>query len=81
MSEEMKKAIAYVNENRNWSDAEEEVALERINHFRCDVSDTGMGIADKIADLMEEYSQDNDLPEGWWEEEMSADEIFWELDD
>lgn len=80
MTEEMKKAIAYVNENKDWSKAEEEVALERINVIRGSIEDTGTGIGEKIADLMEEYSQDNDLPEGWWEEEMSVDDIFWELD-
>lgn len=33
----------------------------------------------EIYDLMEEYGADNDLPEGWWLEEMDEEEIFDEL--
>lgn len=32
--------------------------------------------ADEIADALEEYGQDNDLPEGWWCEECDIDEII-----
>lgn len=32
--------------------------------------------ADEIADALEEYGQDNDLPEGWWCEEYDIDEII-----
>ena len=31
--------------------------------------------ADDIADLLEEYGQDNDLPEGWWCEYGDIDDI------
>lgn len=77
--EKLEKAIAYVRENKTWSEAEEAVALERINHFRCDVADTSMGIADKIADLMCEWSDDNGEESDWWEEYTDVEEIFWEL--
>lgn len=33
-------------------------------------------IAEKLIDCMEEYGEDNDLPEGWWMEYGDEDEIF-----
>lgn len=30
----------------------------------------------EICDQMEEYGDDNDLPEGWWLEDTDVDEIF-----
>lgn len=32
--------------------------------------------ADDIADLLEEYGQDNDLPEGWWCEHGDINDII-----
>lgn len=32
--------------------------------------------ADEIADALEEYGQDNDLPEGWWCEYCDIDEFI-----
>lgn len=38
------------------------------------------GIDDaKVIDLLEEYGQDNDLPEGWWENEGDIEDILLEL--
>lgn len=34
---------------------------------------------DKVIDLLEEYGQENDLPEGWWENEGDIDEILTKL--
>lgn len=73
------KAIKYVRENRTWSDAQEEVALERIEMYRCDISFADSSIADEISDLMEDYGQDNDLQEGWWLEYGDTDDIFFAL--
>lgn len=37
-------------------------------------------VADEIADLCEEFCDDNDLPEGWWMNFYSdAEEVFKEL--
>lgn len=33
----------------------------------------------KVIDLLEEYGQDNDLPEGWWEKYADIDEIILKL--
>ena len=58
------KAIQYVRENRTWSEAEEAVALERINSLRSSIGSASSEIAMSISDLMEEYGAENDLPEG-----------------
>ena len=34
---------------------------------------------DHIRDLLEEYGQENDLPEGWWENEGDLDDWLYEL--
>jgi hypothetical protein len=36
-------------------------------------------LTDDIADLLEEYGQDNDLPEGWWREYGDIDDIVEQL--
>jgi len=33
-------------------------------------------ICDEIYDCMEQYGEDNDLPEGWWMEYGDIDDIF-----
>lgn len=33
----------------------------------------------KVIDLLEEYGQDNDMPEGWWENEGDIDDILLKL--
>ena len=32
-----------------------------------------------INDFMEEYGEDNDLPEGWWQEFGDEEDIFFEI--
>lgn len=79
MDKEFEKAIQYVRENKSWSEAQDARALEIINQFRCGISQADDCISDEIHDLMEEYSQDNDLPEGWWYEFGDEDDIFFAL--
>lgn len=33
----------------------------------------------RVIDLLEEYGEDNDLPEGWWENEGDIDDILLKL--
>jgi len=73
------RAIKYVRDNRTWSEAEEAVALERINNYRCDINFASPSIATEIADLMEEYGRDNNLDECWWLSEANEDDIFFSL--
>ena len=75
----LEKAIQHVRENKTWSDAEECVALDKINNMRCDINQASDKIACEIHDLMEEWSADNDMPEGWWYEEANEDDIFFSL--
>lgn len=75
----IEKAVQYVRENKTWSDAEEAVALEKINHLRCDLSTASDKIYCAIHDLMEEWSDENGYPEGWWMYEIDEDTIFFKL--
>ncbi len=73
------RAVQYIRENKKWSDADEAEALERINHYRCDIGFASPEISDEIQDLMEEFSDNEDLPEGWWYNEGDEDDIFFML--
>ena len=73
------KAIQYVKENHKWSDAKDALALETINAYRCDINFADHTISEEIHDLMEEYGQDNDLPEGWLYEQGNEDDIFFSI--
>ena len=42
-------------------------------------ADTAVMYDGKIIDLLEEYGADNDLPEGWWENEGDLDDWLYEL--
>ena len=76
---EIEKAIDYVRKNKSWSDEEEQAALDMINNLRCDIDFASPEIADEIYDLLEEYSDNEDLPEGWWMEYGTVDDIFFQL--
>ena len=75
----LEQAIDYVRRNKTWSRAEEELALERIDKWRCDLFHIDEQIWEEIHDLMEEWSEEHDYPEGWWEEQTDEDDIFFQL--
>lgn len=75
----MEEAIQYVRENKTWSAETEREALKIMDNQRCSLAHANYKICEEIYDLMEEYSEENDLPEGWWLNEMDEDEIFIEL--
>lgn len=75
----IEQAIQYVRDNKTWSDAEEQAALDNINHMRCGISDASEEISMAVYDLMEEFGEQNGYPENWWLEETDEDEIFFEL--
>lgn len=57
---EFEKALQYVRDN--WDENEDFFpSIENIN---------------EVSDLMEEYSADNDLPEGWWLEFGEPEDIL-----
>lgn len=73
------KAIQYVKDNKTWSDWDEQEALDYMNEMRCDIYRANSDICWAIADLMDEYGKENDLPEGWWVDEISENDIFLKL--
>lgn len=75
----IEQAIAYVRENKSWTKEEEELALSQIGEQKRPIGLVAPDIEDEINDLMEEFSDDNSLPEGWWTEYLDVDEIFWKL--
>lgn len=71
---ELEKALVYVRTS---------IDMEYINkcivssmEMRCPFSIAYPLVADDISDLLEEYSEDNDLPEGWWLEYGDIDDII-----
>jgi len=78
MNEEV---LDYIRDNRTWTDEQETRALYEIDRMRCPLSMThdGEQIEQGICDLLEEFGEENDLPEGWWLEEGDAEDIFWML--
>ena len=79
MNKDIEKAIQYVRDNKTWTEAEERVALDKINHMKCDINQASDKIACEIHDLVEEWSADNDMPENWWWAYANEDDIFFEL--
>jgi len=75
----LEKAIQYVREHKTWTDAEYEAALDCIDKQRIPLEDASEKIFNGIHDLMEEWSEDNDLQEGWWYYEADEEDIFWTL--
>jgi hypothetical protein len=70
----MRKAVAYAMEQMEPEDIAIIGAKVGLN-FKQDMN-PAYGIDEgKISDLLEEYGQDNDLPEGWWMEECDMDDI------
>lgn len=81
MDKHLKEALKYVRENKNWSSAEEEVALEKIGNMRLNINEAAPDISNNIAELMDEYGQNEDLEEDWWREFGDEDDIFFMLDE
>ena len=74
-SEDYRKGIAYVKEQMD----EEDLAILRAqvskNYKQHNAPATGIDDS-KIIDLLEEYGEDHDLPEGWYLDEYDADEVM-----
>lgn len=73
-SEDMRNAVAYINEQLGPEDKAIICAMVDKN-FKQHMNPS-YGIDDgKITDLLEEYGDDHDLGEGWWEGECELDDI------
>ena len=70
----MRKAVAYINKQLEPEDVA--IICAKVDKNFTQHMNPAYGIDDgKIIDLLEEYGQDNDLPEGWWEAEHDMDSI------
>jgi len=77
--EHYEKAIEYVRENKSWSEACEQYALEIIGENRCPIEQASDEIDCAIVDLMNEYGEENNLPENWWWEFGNTDDVFFKI--
>ena len=68
MNEHFDKAVAYVRENRGWTD-----------HYRCSIDFASPQIHSEICNLMDEYGEENGLPEDWWREFGDEDDVFFAI--
>ena len=76
---ELDKAIDYVREQMDVDDMailQAEMNKCYKNHL---VPNDNVMDCSKVIDLLEEYGQDNDMPEGWWMEEGDIDDILLRL--
>lgn len=76
-SSDVKKAIIHVRLNVDMDDVTR--AMTIIDQLRCPLYQADPSLDNQIYDLMEEYGQDNDLPECWWMSEIDEDTILFEL--
>lgn len=79
IKEDVKKAIQYVRENKSWSKEEEDHVLDEMNEKRCSLQYASDNIYCEIADLMNDWGDDNDYDVGWWLYYTSEEEVFMEL--
>lgn len=70
----MKKALDYVRQNVDMSYVN--YVVNKAIEMRCPTSCIDAVFADEVQDLLEEYGDDNDLPEGWWLEYGDIDDIL-----
>lgn len=75
----LEQAIAYVKEHKTWTEADEKEAMGNLDIMRCSLHDASPKIDEEINNLMEEWSADNDMKEGWWYEKADEEDIFWEV--
>lgn len=77
-NEAMKPALDYVRSQLQ--DYELEEIRAKINSaYECHTTPTAYDDFDNVRDLLEEYGEENDLPEGWWENEGDLDDWLYEL--
>jgi hypothetical protein len=70
----IEKAIKYIRENVDMEHVGYMIVQSKLQ--RMPVSLMYASFTDDVQDLLEEYGQDNDLPEGWWANECDIDEII-----
>jgi len=74
-SEYYRKGIAYVKEQMD--DFEKDIIRAEVNRNYAQHNAPSTGLDDsKIIDLLEEYGEDHELPEGWYLDEYDADDVM-----
>ncbi len=74
-SEDYRKGIAYVKEQMD--DFEKDIIHAKVSRNYAQHAAPSTDIDDhRIIDLLEEYGEDNDLPEGWYWDEYDADDVM-----
>lgn len=77
MESEINKAVAYVSNNM---DADElKVIKAQVNLAWETRQQITTSFDDEVEDLMEEFGEENDLPEGWWLNDCELDEVLIKL--
>ena len=77
MESEVNKAVAYVSNNM---DADElKVIKAQVNLAWETRQQITTSFDDEVEDLMEEFGEENDLPEGWWLNDCELDEVLIKL--
>lgn len=79
--EKIAQALQYIRDNKTWTEAMEDVALEQISKMRCPLrmTSTGESICNNIRDLLDEYGEENGLPQDWWQEWGDEERFFFTL--
>lgn len=80
LQEHYNAAIDYVAENIDKD--EYNIALKRIDQWRCPLNMANELLYWRISDLMGDYTLDNDLADDWWWGAMGIDieDIFWKIE-
>ena len=77
LQEHYKATIDYVAENIDRM--EYEIALKRIDEWRCPLKQANQTLYNKIERLIDDYTLDNDLPQDWFHEFGDIEDIFWKI--
>ena len=78
LNDHMNNAVRYVQANKQWSKEEFDKAFQKHFWYDCPIVDASQIIYNEIERLMEEYTINNNLPNGWWRF-VGVDTIFGEL--
>lgn len=70
----LEKAIKYIRENVDMEHVGYMIVQSKLQRML--VSLMYASFTDDVQDLLEEYGQDNDLPDGWWCEYGDVDDII-----
>ena len=79
LPEELHDVIRYVRREMNPLDRRQ-LTLDIEKAYDRHLSPTNCTLLDeKVIDLLEEYGDDNDLPEGWWQNYADIDDILFNI--